>query len=205
MNSQTTSQPTAVFRDAADGALGYDDLLNPPDRPTLVTVGPWDFEAGDSVVLLAPGRRAIGIAEPLQTAAGVEKTLSFYIAGKALAALGSGTHDFIVDVLRAGASVASTTTQIAIRLDRPGIAPDGTNSLAAPRVSPTPITPTTPGATVTIDSYANMRAGDTITIRWGAAGNEVTRVITASDVGRPSTSPSPERSSTQEARARAST
>ncbi|URL59343.1 hypothetical protein IM816_04325 [Luteibacter flocculans] len=185
MNSQTTSQPTAVFRDAADGALGYDDLLNPPDRPTLVTVGPWDFEAGDSVVLFAPGRRTVGIAETPQTAAGVEKTVSFYIAGKALAALGSGIHDFVVDVLREGTSVASTTTQVAIWLDRPGIAPDGTNSLATPRVSPTAITPTTAGATVSIDTYANMRAGDTITTRWGAAGNEVSRVITASDVGGP--------------------
>ncbi|KAG9610163.1 hypothetical protein KCV01_g3313, partial [Aureobasidium melanogenum] len=171
------------------GGLGFEDLKRYPDRLILFVVGPWDgFEDGDTVQILHNGR-VYGTSPA--SATDRYNSVNVFVPAKDLVPLDNGIFDFIARVNNIlGIPVDSAPTPVRIRLLIPG-GPDPISdtpwrneNLAPPKVVPDTISHVTPSVTVTVPAYLNMAEGDSVRLRWAVAGNEMTHVVTAAEVGK---------------------
>jgi hypothetical protein len=186
--------PTPIVPLAADGGLGYDDILRIPDKLIVVQVGPWDgFEDGDTVnILVGPDQRIFGTAPA--SADDKFKVVTVLVPARNFSFLPDGVHDIVAMVTNnLGIDISSDPAPVRLKLAVPGgrdpkaDTPYLNENLVAPEVDPLVIGPDTSSATVTIAPWDNKTEGDRLVLRWGVAGNELVHEVLAGEQGQPYT------------------
>ena len=173
---------------AAQGGINLDDVTG--GGTILLQAGPYDkFLAGDRLDVFW------GAGEALAGSAVVREASNYYafvdLSAALIAAAGSGTHPFFYRFTSnlGGPPIDSPHPRptVRVKLEPPGnpdTGPDPVNpNLAAPAVVPLAIDSEAAkdGAVVTIQPWANMDAGDELTLLWGGES----LIVTGPPVGQP--------------------
>lgn len=180
-----------IIREAEDGGLGYDDIIENPWRHVTAQMGDWGrLIQGDVLeVLWGPKLEPVArhVYQPVDDRLPVVK-----VDVRKIHAFGEGVMPVAsrLTTVDTGESHQSEATTVLVKFSVPGgIDPDSrtpymNENLAAPVVAPLPLPDDFTGISVTIPPYDNMAAGDSLTVRW--QGVAVARPgLAADEVGRP--------------------
>jgi hypothetical protein len=180
-----------VIREAEDGGLGYDDIIENPWRHITAQMGDWGrLIPGDAIeVLWGPSLESFArrVYRDDDDRAVVLKIDVAKIHG-----IGEGVMPVAsrITTIETGESQQSEATTVVVKFGVPGgLDPDArtpylNENLAAPVVGPLPLPDDFTGISVTIPPYMNMAAGDSLSVRW--QGVSVTRPgLSADEVGHP--------------------
>lgn len=192
-NSETraiTLKPPSIH-DAADGGLGYDDIVRNPGRIVVINTGPWgDIRSGDVIeILWGPSLAVIAThhyreGENFSPQIQVEAT-SLARHGDGFMPLSAKVHLFDRDVTYQTQPVdVLVKTSVPGGLDPNPETEKRNESLSPPVVIPATLPDDLAGIIVEVPPYLNMAAGDRVTVQWHT---EALRhgPLTADEVGKP--------------------
>lgn len=193
MKEQDTLRALAppIIREAADGGLGYDDVIENPWRCVTAQVKEWGrLVAGDTIEILWGPSLAPVASHVYRTEEDWAPLISIDVAriyehGEGLMAVAAK-----LTTVDSGESQVSDSAPIIVKFTVPGgldetpSTPYLNERLAPPSVSPNPLPDDFGGVAVVIPPYEHMSAGDTLSVRW--QGMAITRpALSADEVGRP--------------------
>jgi hypothetical protein len=161
------------IHDAADGGLGYDDLVRNPGRMLVVQTGPWGtIVPGDVVdVLWGPDEAVIGSHRYESMDNLMPPVL---VAAERFSQYGEGVMQLAarIRLVDTGEVYKTESVPVLVKFSVPGgLDPNPetvhrNESLAAPRIEPVPLPDDLEGINVVIPPYQNMAEGDRITLQW---------------------------------------
>lgn len=180
MNDQSTEHdapnrledlPAPSIPAALDGGLGYDDVERDPQGSVIVTVGPYfDIQEGDLIEVFWSGTRVAFQDAKREDANGV----SIPVPKSEIKQQGEGTFSVMYKItfFVGGGHIDSLETDVVVKFSVPG-GPDPkpdtpylNENLDKPFVDPDPVPDDAQSATVNVEPWGNMAAGDVLTVRW---------------------------------------
>jgi hypothetical protein len=180
-----------VIREAEDGGLGYDDIIENPWRHVTAQMGDWGRLIPGDVIEVLWGPSLESVARHVYRDDD-DRAVILKIDVARIHGIGEGVMPLAsrITTIETGESQQSEATTVVVKFSIPGgLDPDArtpylNENLAPPVVGPLPLPDDFTGISVTIPPYLNMAAGDSLSVRW--QGVAVTRPgLAADEVGRP--------------------
>lgn len=170
-SNRLANLPAPSIPAASDGGLGYDDVERDPEGSVIVIVGPYfDIQEGDLIEVFWSGARVALQVAKREDANGV----SIPVPNREIKQQGEGTFSVMYKItfLIGGGDIDSLETEVEVKFSVPGgpdpmpDTPYRNENLDKPFVNPDPVPEGAQSATVNVEPWTNMSAGDVLTVRW---------------------------------------